>query len=81
MADNDNEPRSEEIYYLLAYDIQTGKWTAADEVLSILTENQGEVYVTTAEGGTWRPLEDGIEKDMDFDNTELLTKFLRENNQ
>ena len=71
---------STEIYYLIARDIQTGTWTSADEVLSVLTDNQGEVYVTSAKGGYWRPLEDGMEKDIDFDNMELISEFLRKAN-
>jgi hypothetical protein len=68
-----------EIYYLVAYDIDTRKWRSADDTLGILTENQGPVYVSdeATESGEWGDLTDGIEKDIDFDNTQNLTEFLR----
>lgn len=68
---------NEEIFYMLAYDKQSGKWRSADETLGMLV-NEGPVR-ETAEDGTaeWRDLQDGIEKDIDFENTESLGNFLR----
>jgi len=73
---------NEEIYYLLAYDKKSGKWRSADEMLGYLvvsaTGEAGPVhYVSEESGAQWRPLEDGIEKDIDFENTDSLGNFLK----
>lgn len=71
----------EEIFYVVAYNKQTKKWRAADEMIGVWTEGEGPVRVVSEDGKTtWRELEDGLEKDQDFDNTEVLTEFLGKTN-
>jgi hypothetical protein len=69
-----------EIYYLLCYDVVNKKWYSADHMLSALTNNDGQVLEGDGETGKFRQLQDGIEMDIDYDNTSLLGKFLREAN-
>lgn len=76
---------NEEIFYLLSYDKQSGKWRSADDVLGyLIVASSGESgpvhYVDEERGAQWRPLEDGMETDLDFDNTETLSSFLRDLN-
>jgi len=75
---------NEEIFYLLAYDTQSRKWRSADETLSMLVhdkEGEGPVRVVFEDGSVvWRDVEDGLEKDADFDNTEILSSFLKDLN-
>lgn len=75
---------NEEIFYLLAYDKEQGKWRSADETLSMLVHDEGgegPVRVTSEDGSVvWRDVEDGIEKDVDFDNIEVLSGFLKDLN-
>jgi hypothetical protein len=72
---------AQQIYYLIAYDVDSGKWINADHVLGLLTE--GPLYDAEKddESGKWSQLEDPKLIDQDFENTELLTKFLRQVNQ
>jgi hypothetical protein len=69
-----------EIYYLLCYDVVNKKWYAADQMLGNLTKNQGQVLEGEGEEGKFRPLNDGIETDIDFDNAEALSEFIRSQN-
>ena len=69
-----------EIYYLLCYDVDAKKWMAADQMLGNFTKNQGQVLEGEGEEGKFRPLEEGIEMDIDFDNTEALSEFIRTQN-
>lgn len=66
--------------YLLGYDPKRKKWFAADDMLGILTDNNGNVLDVTPESQSFRFLEEGLEKDIDFDNMEALGQFLRERN-
>lgn len=66
--------------YLIGYDAQTKKWFAADDMLGILTENSGNVLDVSEDEQHFRFLEEGLEMDTDFDNMEVLGKFLREQN-
>ena len=70
-----------EIYYLLCYDVNHKKWFAADDMLGNLTKGQGIVLEGEGDMGKFRPLKEGIETDIDFDNTEALTAFIREQNK
>lgn len=70
-----------EIYYMLAYDPDKKKWMAADGMLHQLNNGQGSVLEGDGYSGKWRLLEDGMEKDIDYDNVEILTEFLRQVNQ
>jgi len=77
---------NEEIYYLVAYEKESGKWRSADEMLEYLVvgstgENSPVHYIDEEEGAKWRPLEDGLEKDLDFDNAQALGGFLRQMNE
>jgi hypothetical protein len=77
---------NEEIYYLIAYEKETGKWRAADEMLDyLIVGSSGEVgpvhYIDDETGATWRPLKEGLEKDLDFDNAQVLGSFLRQINK
>jgi hypothetical protein len=72
---------SEEIFYLVAYDKQEKKWRSADEVLGVFVNalgGDGPVRVIHEDNSIeWRDIEDGLEKDVDFDNITTLTEFLR----
>lgn len=72
---------TEEIFYLLAYDKVLGKWRSADETLSMLVHDgsgEGPVRILSDDGSvTWRAVKDGTETDIDFDNVETLSSFLR----
>ena len=69
-----------EIYYLLCFDVYTKKWASADDMLGSLTKNQGQVLEGEGEEGKFRPLEEGLEMDIDFDNVELLSEFIKTQN-
>ena len=69
-----------EIYYLLCYDVVNKKWYAADDMLGNLTRGQGTVLEGEGNTGKFRPLEDGLERDIDFDNMELISEFIRKQN-
>lgn len=66
--------------YLIGYDPQRKKWFAADDMLGILTENNGNVLDVYKDEQKFRFLEEGLETDLDFDNMEVLGKFLRKYN-
>jgi hypothetical protein len=70
-----------EIYYLLCYDVDQKKWFAADEMLGVLTKSQGQVLEGVDTEGKFRPLEEGLEMDIDFDNTEAITEFIKTQNK
>ena len=72
---------SEEIFYLVAYDKQEKKWRSADEMLGIFVNTaggDGPVRIVHEDNSVeWREIEDGLEKDIDFENVTTLTEFLR----
>lgn len=74
----------EEIFYLVAYNKNEKKWRSADELLATLVQSMGgdgPVRVVHEDDSVqWRDVEDGLEKDIDFDNTVLLSAFLRDVN-
>jgi hypothetical protein len=78
-------PMEEEIYYLIAYNKNTKKFRSADEMLGVFVNSQngeGSVRVTQDSGNpTWRDLQDGLEKDIDYDNTLLLGAFIKDVNK
>ena len=69
-----------EIYYMLCYHVQSKRWYAAPYMIQVFTQGAGEVLEGNGLSGKWRPLEDGLEKDIDFDNIELISAFLRKAN-
>jgi hypothetical protein len=73
---------AQQIYYLIAYDVDTKKWMSADHVLGLLTE-EGPLYSSTDDHnpGVWSQIENPELIDQDFDNTVLLTEFLRQVNE
>lgn len=72
---------AKQIYYLLAYDLDSKRWTNADHVLGLLTE--GPLYSSEQDdtAGTWSQLEDPKLVDLDFDNSEIVTNFLKQVNE
>jgi hypothetical protein len=72
---------AKQIYYLIAYDIDSKHWTNADHVLGLLTE--GPLYSATSddEAGTWSQIEDPELVDLDFDNTHIVSEFLKQINK
>lgn len=74
----------EEIYYLVAYNKNKKKFRSADETLGTLIQSvggDGPVRVIHEDDSVeWRDLEEGLEKDIDFDNTTLMAAFLRDVN-
>jgi hypothetical protein len=66
-----------EIYYMLAYDPDDKKWMAADAMLQQLNNGSGQVLEGDGFEGKWRELEDGLEKDVDYDNVQALSDFLK----
>ena len=77
----DAGPKTKEIYYMLAYDPQEKKWMSADAMIYQLNGGRGQVLEGDGFRGHWRELEDGLEKDMDYDNVEMLTEFIRQANE
>jgi len=72
----------EEIFYVVAYDKTTKKFRSADEMIGVWTDGQGPVRVIDeAENVTWRDLEDGLEKDIDYDNTLLMGAMIQDFNR
>ena len=69
-----------EIYYLLCYDVVDKKWYAADQMLGNLTQGRGQVLEGEGAEGMFRPLESDLEIDIDFENTEALSKFIKDQN-
>jgi hypothetical protein len=49
-------------------------------MLDALTKGQGQVLEGDGTEGKFRQLEEGIEMDIDFDNTEALSAFLKAQN-
>jgi hypothetical protein len=49
-------------------------------MLGNFTKGQGEVLEGDGAEGKFRPLNDGLETDIDFDNTEALSEFIRSQN-
>jgi hypothetical protein len=72
---------AKQIYYLLAYDLDSKRWSSADHVLGLLTE--GPLYTAEKgdEVGKWSQIEAPELIDLDFDNTELIGKFLKQANE
>lgn len=72
---------NEEIFYLVAYDKSSKKWRSADEMLGVFVQaigGDGPVCVVHEDDSVqWRDLEDGLEKDVDYDNVQMLTSFIR----
>lgn len=78
----EDEPvKQREIYYMLAFDMESKKWMSADAMLHQLNNGSGQVLEGDGVQGKWRPLEDGLEIDVDYDNVEVLTEFLRQVNE
>lgn len=75
--------KQQQIYYLLAYDANAGKWMNADHVFGFLTEGK-TVYQADGPGeeGEWVPLDHHVPNlvDLDQENIQVLTKFLQEQN-
>lgn len=71
----------EEIFYLVSYSKTEKRWRSADEILGVFINalgGDGPVRVIHEDNSIeWRDLEDGMEKDIDFDNVTTLTEFLR----
>lgn len=72
---------AQQIYYLIAYDVDSGRWMNADHVLSSLVEGPVFSAETVEEPGEWLQLKDPRLIDQDFDNTETLSKFLKQANE
>ena len=70
-----------EIYYMLCFDTKTKKWYAADNMLGNLLENRGPVLEGEGAEGKFRPIAEGLEADLDYDNIEKLGQFIRSNNE
>jgi hypothetical protein len=70
-----------EIYYMLCFDTKTKKWYAADNMLGNLLKNQGPVLEGEGSEGKFRPIAEGLEADMDYENIEKLGQFIRSNNE
>lgn len=60
--------------------METKRWASADDMLGSLTKGQGQVLEGEGEEGKFRPLEEGLEMDIDFDNVEALSNFIRTQN-
>jgi hypothetical protein len=73
---------AQQIYYLIAYDVDSGKWINADHVLGLLTQ-EGPLYSAESDekAGSWAQIEDPGLIDQDFENTQLIGDFLRQVNK
>ena len=70
-----------EIYYMLCFDTKTKKWYAADNMLGVLLKSQGPVLEGEGSEGKFRPIAEGEETEIDYDNIEKLGQFIRSNNE
>jgi hypothetical protein len=66
---------------MLCFDTKTKKWYAADNMLGNLLKNQGPVLEGEGSEGKFRPIAEGLEADMDYENIEKLGQFIRSNNE
>ena len=75
--------KQQQIYYLLAYDVAEGKWMNGDHIFGLLTEGK-TVYQADSPGaeGEWIPLDNHVPEliDIDSENIQVLTRFLRDQN-
>ena len=70
-----------EIYYMLCFDTKTKKWYAADNMLGVLLKSQGPVLEGEGSEGKFRPIAEGEETEIDYDNIEKLGQFIRSSNE
>jgi len=79
----ENNEKQQQIYYLLAYDVNAGKWMNADHVFGFLTEGK-TVYQADgpSEPGEWIVLDEHVPNlvEQDYENTQVLSRFLKEQN-
>lgn len=78
-----SDDKVRQIYYLIAYDVNAGKWMNADHVLGAI--NQGaNLYEAdeVGEEGEWKTIDAFMPElqELDSDNIKVLSKFLREQN-
>lgn len=66
---------------MLCFDTKTKKWYAADHMLGVLLKNEGPVLEGEGSEGKFRPIAEGLEADLDYDNIEKLGQFIRSNNE
>jgi hypothetical protein len=73
---------AQQIYYLLAYDVDAKQWASADHVLGNFTQG-GPLYTTEADdlSGEYSEITDPELIDQDFDNVETLSEFLKNVNK
>jgi len=75
--------KTRQIYYMLAYDVDAGKWMNADHMFGPLTDG-GNMYEADAPGeeGEWKTIDPTMPEleELDYDNIQVLSKFLREQN-
>ena len=81
VPDDPDAPETTEIYYMLCYNVQMGKWYSADGMINVLTNGSGTVLEGKGSKGHWRHLAEGLEADLDYDNVEALGEFLRSVNK
>ena len=72
---------AKQIYYLIAYDLDSKRWSSADHVLGLFTEGPLYTAEKVDEAGKWSQIEAPELIDLDFDNTELIGKFLKQANE
>jgi hypothetical protein len=75
--------KQQQIYYMLAYDVNAGKWMNADHIFGVFTDGK-TVYEADDPGaeGKWIPLDAHVPEllDQDSDNIAVLSAFLRQAN-
>jgi hypothetical protein len=66
---------------MLCFDTKTKKWYAADNMLGVLLKSQGPVLEGEGSEGKFRPIAEGEETEIDYDNIEKLGQFIRSSNE
>ena len=83
MADKEEKEKYRQIYYLIAYDMNEGKWMNADHIFGVLTDGK-PVYEADgpSEEGRWLPLDEHLPEllEQDSENLQVMSKFLRDVN-
>jgi hypothetical protein len=72
---------AKQIYYLIAYDLDSKRWINADHAFGLLVEGPLYDAENDDEAGKWSQIEDPELIDLDFDNAELIGKFLKQANE
>lgn len=78
-----SDDKAQQIFYLIAYDVNAGKWMNADHVLGAINEGNNLYEAPElGEEGEWKTIDEFMPElqELDHVNIQVLSKFLREQN-